>query len=312
LQRRHEKEQWMRVAVCISGQARNVPVCAGSLVQRLLRGQDCDFFAHTWSQSELHARSTFDEFVAGENRWRRLWKRRQLKRRFGEYLARVAAREESFPNEPEELRASLEAAYHPVRLSIEAQPRFDVARFDRRKQNATVKLEETHPENVLSMFTSIQRACALKSEYEQEMGFVYDCVVRCRSDLFFFGDFCLSDYADRLDQVVVIPQGADFRSGINDQLAFSSSRNMDAYCSTVDFIEPHYRDGGLLHAESILASSLSSKGLELERAPIDYEIVRGQFADAEEFLAARSHSTTTGGADAPSFRNPGTAHVASS
>jgi len=301
----------MRVAVCISGQARNVPVCAGSLVQRLLGGQDCDFFVHTWSHSELHTRSTYEDFVAGETRWKRLWKRRQLKGRFRDYVARMAALEESFPKEPDKIRSIIEAAYHPVRLSVEAQPTFDVARFDRREQNFTVKLEETHPENLLSMFTSIQRACALKSEYEQEKAIVYDCVVRCRSDLFFFGDFCLADYADRLDQVVVVPEGADFRNGINDQLAFSSSRNMDVYCSTADFIEQHYRGGGLLHAESILAANLTSKGLEVERAPIDYEIVRGRFVDAEEFLAERMQAAPAGGVDGPSFRNPGTARIAS-
>ena len=301
----------MRIAVCMSGQARNVPVCAESLLTEFLGGQKCDFFVHSWAHSGVHARSTYADFVSGETLWKRLWKHRQFKRRFQDYLERMTALEASFPKDPEKLRSILEAAYHPVRISIEDQPSFDLDRFDRKKQNATVKLEETHPGNLLSMFTSMQRACQLKSQYERENGFEYDCVVRCRSDLYFFGPIQLTDYADQLTRGVVIPQGGDFRNGINDQLAFSSSANMNGYCATVDFIDEHYQKGGLLHAESILLNSLASKGLATLRAPIDYEIVRGPFVDAAEFLAARAHGTTAGDVEAPSFRNPGTARIAS-
>ena len=297
----------MRVAVCISGQARNVQVCANSLVHTLLAGHECDFFVHSWSQSQVHTRDTYQKFVEGETRWRRFWKRGQLKRRFKDYLARMDAIGESIPQERDEIRSVFEEAYQPVRLSIEPQAAFDVSHFDRRKQNFTVKLEETNPRNLLSMFTSIQRACDLKSEYEAETGIRYDCVVRCRSDLFFFGEFSLGDYMDRLEKFVVIPEGGDFRGGINDQLAFSSSRNMNAYSSSVDFIDRHYQDGGLLHAESILAASQATQSLRVERAPIDYEIVRHPFADADEFLAARANSACSGEADPASFRNPGTA-----
>lgn len=302
----------MRVAVCISGQARNAQVCADSLVHKLLGGHECDFFVHSWSQSQVHTRDTYRKFVEGETHWKRFWKRRQLKRRFKEYLARMDAVIRSVPRELDEIRSVLDEAYQPVRLSIEPQATFDVSRFDRRKQNVTVKLEETNPRNVLSMFTSIQRACDLKSEYEVETGIRYDCVVRCRSDLFFFGEFTLADYMDRLEKFVIVPEGGDFRGGINDQLALSSSRNMDAYCSTVDFIDRHYQDGGLLHAESILAANLTTQGLRVERAPIDYEIVRHPFADADEFLAARANPAYSGEADPPSFRNPGTASTGSS
>ena len=55
---------------------------------------------------------------------------------------------------------------------------------------------------MLSMYTSIYRAGLLKSQYEKEQGFTYDCVVRCRSDLFFFGECSLADYTDRLDALV--------------------------------------------------------------------------------------------------------------
>ena len=302
----------MRVAVCISGQARNVPACRDSLVESLLGGQHCDFFVHSWSESELHTRDTYAEFVAGETSWKRFWKRGQLKRRFADYLERMDVRTRSFPKQPDEIRSVVQAAYQPVAISIERQEVFDVSRFDRKQQNATVKLEETHLKNLLSMFTSMQRACELKSAHERETGVQYDCVVRCRSDLFFFAPVSLADYADVLEKAVVIPQGGDFRGGLNDQLAFSSSRNMNAYCSAVGFIDAYYQAGGLMHAESLLRAHLADRGLAVERAPIDYEIVREQFADAAEFLAARAVADPTGEVGAPSFRNPGTASLAAS
>jgi hypothetical protein len=302
----------MRVAVCISGQARNVPACRDSLLENFLAGQACDFFVHSWSQSELHTRDTYAEFVAGETRWNRFWKHRQLKRRFSDYLERMDVRTRSFPKNPDEIREVIEAAYHPVAIRIEPQLSFDVSRFDRRQQNATVKLEETHLKNLLSMFTSMQRACELKSAHEHETGVQYDCVVRCRSDLFFLAPFSLERHADQLEKSIVIPQGGDFRGGINDQLAFSSSQNMDAYCSAVGFLDAYYDAGGLLHAESLLRAHLAERGLTTLRAPIDYEIVREHFADATAFLAARAAADPTGEVGAPSFRNPGTASLAAS
>jgi hypothetical protein len=302
----------MSVAVCISGQARNVPACHDSLLENLLGGQRCDFFVHSWSQSELHIRDSYAAFVAGETRWNRFWKYRQLKRRFEDYLERMAVRTRSFPKQPDEIRSVVETAYHPVALQVEPQEDFDVSRFDHRQQNATIKLEETHLKNLLSMFTSMQRACELKSAHERETGVQYDCVVRCRSDLFFFAPFSLADYADLLEKAVVVPRGGDFRGGLNDQLALSSSQNMNAYCSAAGFVDAYYESGGLMHAESLLRAHLADRGLTVERAPIDYEIVREHFADAAEFLAARATADPTGEVGAPSFRNPGTASIAAS
>ena len=302
----------MRVAVCISGQARNVPACRDSLLDQFLRGQRCDFFVHSWSQSELHTRDRYADFVAGETPWNRFWKQRQLKRRFADYQERMAVRTRSFPKQSAEIRSVIESAYDPVALCIEAQESFDVSRFDRKRQNATVKLEETHVNNLLSMFTSMQRACELKSAHERKAGMQYDCVVRCRSDLFFFAPFALADCVDLLEKSIVIPQGGDFRGGLNDQLAFSSSPNMDAYCSAVGFLDAYYESGGLMHAESLLRAHLEDRELAVERVPVDYEIVREHFADAAEFLAARANADPTGEVGAPSFRNPGTASLAAS
>ncbi len=294
----------MRIAVCISGQARNVPVCAETLKQGLLGGYECDFFVHTWSESHVHSRITYQDFVAHKSLWKRIWKRKRLQQKYADQMTRADALNRSFPKGEERLRSVLEEAYQPTRLSIEPQEVFDVSLFQNNEHGVAV---ETNVRNMLSMYTSIRRAGFLKSQYEEEQGFTYDCVVRCRSDLFFFGECSLADYTGRLDESVQIPQGGDHQAGINDQLAFSSSRNMDAYFATVDFIDSHLANGGLLHPESLLASQLADKGLAVERPRLDYEIVRGQFGSADEFLDARRNAKSTGGVHDPSYRNQGTA-----
>lgn len=65
-----------------------------------------------------------------------------------------------------------------------------------------------------------------------------------------------------------------------------------------------------MHAESLLRAHLADRDLVIERAPIDYEIVREVFPDAAAFLAARAGADPTGEVGAPSFRNPGTASLA--
>ena len=298
----------MRIAVCISGQARNVPVCAETLKQGLLGGSECDFFVHTWSESDVHAPVTYQEFVAHKSLWKRFWKRNRLQQKYADQMEYADALNQSFPRGERDLRSQLEAAYQPIRLSIEPQAVFDVSRFQNDENGVEVAVE-TNIRNMLSMYTSIYRAGLLKSQYEKEQGFTYDCVVRCRSDLFFFGECSLADYTDRLDALVHIPRGGDHRAGINDQLAFSSSQNMDTYFETVDYIDTHLAEGGVLHPESLLASHLARKGLVVERPRIDYEIVRGQFGSADEFLEVRAKAKSTGGAHDPSYRNEGSAGV---
>ncbi len=268
----------MKVAVCLSGQPREVAACADSLKENLLSGVEADFFAHLWSSSS-HGRDfrSFRDFRAHNPRHPGILSWFKLRRQYKRYKRRSSRHEAkiTFPTDAAIVKAQARSAYDPVRLCVEAQIDFDISRFTRaeRKEDSLAHAA-ARPGNVLSMFYSIREANRLKTSFEKEHGFEYDCVVRCRTDLRFNSPFRISDYADELRKAVLIPDRKDY--GQNDMLALSSSSNMDVYSSAFEFIEPHYASGGLFNPETILYSHLEAQNIPCFQKPIDYELVRSE------------------------------------
>ena len=102
-----------------------------------------------------------------------------------------------------------------------------------------VNYETINPISPYSMFYSIKIANDLKSYYENKNNFKYDVVIRCRFDILINKfDIDLSDMD--LSYIYTDTVGNDFPS---DQLAISSSENMDYYCSLYDRIDEYYNEG---------------------------------------------------------------------
>lgn len=77
--------------------------------------------------------------------------------------------------------------------------------------------------NSQSMFYSIYEANRLKKEYEEKNNFVYDCVIRCRFDLFILSPF---------EEVDLNFLNLYYRNNvIHDLFAVSNSAIMDIYSS---------------------------------------------------------------------------------
>lgn len=102
-----------------------------------------------------------------------------------------------------------------------------------------VDYETINPISPYSMFYSLKISNELKSFYENKNNFKYDVVIRCRFDILINKfDIDLSDMD--LSYIYTDTVGNGFP---NDQLAISSSENMDYYCSLYDRIDTYYNEG---------------------------------------------------------------------
>jgi len=102
-----------------------------------------------------------------------------------------------------------------------------------------VDYETINPISPYSMFYSIKVSNELKSFYEKKNNFKYDVVIRCRFDILINRfDINLSDID--LSYIYTDTVGNGFP---NDQLAISSSENMDYYSSLYDKINDYYNEG---------------------------------------------------------------------
>ena len=128
--------------------------------------------------------------------------------------------------------------------------------------------------NVLSMFNKIKLANELKKEHEQANGFKYDLVVRFRLDTFLKSKINF----EYNDNALYIPNHGDW-GGINDQMAWSSSANMDHYSRVYDFIVPYLRQTPklLLDPEALLKHHLDKIQLPIHRSDILYQLARDNF-----------------------------------
>lgn len=123
---------------------------------------------------------------------------------------------------------------------------------------------------LLSMFYKIQECNNLKIKYEKENGFTYDCVIRLRADLQLCEDLRISSSLDL--NKLHIPAHGDY-GGINDQFAFSNSKNMDTYSSIFSNIERYLEQGILLNPEYFVKQMIEENQFQLERPDIDYLIL---------------------------------------
>jgi hypothetical protein len=131
--------------------------------------------------------------------------------------------------------------------------------------------------NTYSMFYSIYRANQLKTVYEIQNGFRYDCVIRSRFDFainkqFNFEQMVSKDFKINEtvtgDQCVFVPADrmTDNHDFCADMFAFGSSDVMNRYSNTINNIDIFYdRLGTMMNGEEMLASNLFIYGLTGDR-----------------------------------------------
>lgn len=133
---------------------------------------------------------------------------------------------------------------------------------------------ETNVENVVRMYRSIRRCNDLKVTREIQGGFVYDYVIRMRSDVLISTDLELGKFMPLSREFIVFPENGHWRGGLCDQFAFASSPLMDVYSSVHDHIVEHVRGGCIFHPETLLRHHIVKMRALPILAPITATILR--------------------------------------
>lgn len=125
---------------------------------------------------------------------------------------------------------------------------------------------ENQPENTINMWHNMIESFVLAPRG-------LDCYVRIRYDIILSGPIDFSAYDMRPD-VVYIPEGNDYREGVNDQFAFGSWEAMAAYHSVYYDHSTHFAAGKMFHSESYLKHTLDMRGIHIKRLQVTNSIVR--------------------------------------
>lgn len=112
------------------------------------------------------------------------------------------------------------------------------------------KQPETNIESLEKMWWGIYTANQLKCKYEEENGFKYDFVIRCRPDLVIHTPLELKG------NDIYIPMGWDHRGGINDTFAFGPSDAINHYCNLYNKLHQFASNYFTIHPESLLKAHL--------------------------------------------------------
>ena len=192
----------MKVALCISGQPRNVNRGIENILQNIKF--DFDVFVHSWWDNKSHTK-TFKKILFG---------------------GRVDEVSEIVQND------WIDKIYEHFdinKILVEKQKQFDIPEvFENRK------LKFTHTFGVYSSLYSVYQCNQLKRDFEFENKFKYDWVIRTRSD------FGLSEPVNMNkfnSDIIYAPNDNSHRYGFNDQFAIGSSKNMDIYSNVFSNIE---------------------------------------------------------------------------
>jgi hypothetical protein len=118
---------------------------------------------------------------------------------------------------------------------------------------------------ILSMFYSIYQSNLLKREYELNNNIIFDCVIRIRFDCNIVSDFNIEEYDMRN---LNIPIGRDW-GGLNDQFAFSSSKNMDIYSDVINNLSNLKQ---FYHPETMLQNHIAYHNIPIKRVDVDARI----------------------------------------
>ena len=162
----------------------------------------------------------------------------------------------------EETKNKILKMYHPNEVFFEPFFTFDNSTYKRKAQSNIA--------NTFAMFYKIKKCNDLKSAYEKAHNFTYDVVIRCRFDMRLETSI-LTDDLHELEEWIYIPEGGDW-GGINDQFAFSSSKNMDIYSSLFNFLDVHWYRGCPLHPETLLQYHLENNYLPHRRIYLRYRL----------------------------------------
>jgi len=192
----------MKVALCISGQPRNI----NRGVQNILENMKFDFevFVHAWWDNNSND-DTFKKIL---------------------YDGRKDEVSEPMGND---WVGNLYQHFNVNKILIEKQIKLNVPDILEKR-----KLRFTHTFGVCSSLYSVYKCNELKRQFEIENNFEYDWVIRTRSDFGLSEPITFDSFDNSL---IYAPNDNSHNYGFNDQFAVGSSKNMNVYSDAFLYME---------------------------------------------------------------------------
>lgn len=202
-------EQYMKIALCLSGQPRYIDQGYLQIKNNILSKYDVDCFVHTWWDNSMRNQKMVLNPKTSYGR-QYLWDENTIEK-IVEY-------------------------YSPKIMMHQQQINFNL--FEHIEYKVI-------PQYVHSMFYSIMMCNSFKKSYEKMNNFLYDFVIRCRFDVNFFKfdlDFNSLD-SNKLHAIKVRPYL------IGDMFSISSSQIMDKYSDAYNYLEKYSFDKNFNHRD---------------------------------------------------------------
>ena len=239
----------MKIALCLSGQPRGLPLSLKMLKANLVGIENMDVFMHCW----------FDPNTIGQP--------------YDSAQSHQQGRVGLVHPQTQEMLLGL----NPKDYIFEPQKEFPFARL-------FASPPEADQERMASIFYSIYTANMLKKRYELKHGFEYDMVIRARYDLWYAEPINVLNYMEQSKTHIVtaekfqgIRNDPNFSQGsytMTDIFAFSTSKNMDIFCDTYPHMSFIHTQINPPYGENYLGFRVRVMGgIEAFCAPFNYEIM---------------------------------------
>ena len=221
----------MRTALCLSGQIRSFDLTKQNLLEHIIRPNNCDVFCHFWHKD------TKEEYkFLYSNEDGKITESEVDTEKYGSY-------------ENKNLHDVID--FLDAKVFLFEEPYFQA--------------------NAKSMFYSIWMCNQLKSNYELRHGFIYDVVVRARSDLIYSHEFEFPKCEENTIHVKDRPIPG--KLSVNDWFAYGNSNSMNIYSKLFNEYEGTQRIEERC-PEEILKKHLDNHNIQTSVSGVGFHIVR--------------------------------------
>lgn len=216
----------MKVAICISGLAREFKRSYNALNKFIFSQFEHDLFIYTWNAPNQP---------------------------YFEVEGAIRYPDEGTLEEYKNL-------YNPVLMGFEVFDKnrenlFKNEKYERFKSGATSVVRMS------AMFYQIMRCNQIKNLYAEKHGIKYDIVIKCRSDIVPFRPFDLKEFEDARDNGTFYSDVLRNDGMVSDILFFSNSEVMDYACDLYKYFDEYVDRGIRFNPEVFLPYHLKEKGI---------------------------------------------------
>lgn len=224
----------MRVALCLSGHFRSFDRTLSTLKSAIIDPFQPDVFIHTWDKIGFDGTRGDHHLISSPTN-----------------------------------AGLINHCYQPKNMLIEPMPAWDT-----KKYHVIENIGVRDPGIICGMLYGIYKSGQMKTAFEQNNGFTYDVVIRCRPDIYFENIIPKTELENcQQTEGIYFPKFGNY-NGLNDQFAFGSSKKMNIYCNLYSNMEKFYDLGCKFHPESMMKYNAEHFNIPILRSSVNYFLLR--------------------------------------